>query len=771
MKKILDQQLFLTIKDFFADQADQGVSEPNDLARFLSEIKSQEVFLNEQGVYEESEFLECIDYNFEKTGLYSMFSSSRQEAKKLIQEIFSNQTKFSSDNVEEIEKHIRKYYKERNTDTLMRMGSHILDEEEFTKENFPNASSYILELSSKVEAHKIKEGLGVIYSVVLKDEEKLGQKAIHQGKKEFFNFINECLIGNDEPIFYYNESKNDVDVNLCSHRSVFDAFLRNKNGAYSVLIATNSHDSKVENETAFTQPISALHIVNSIEKNILPLKDKDYSSIENLIALKEAQNENRVYVIKETVSNLMSEYARVKHDKEVNAKLSGAPKGQILVDRENNDTLELLIDDMVFADKPGPKMNPDAHINKKGKKALLSREATVRYIEKLETLIRENGLEQEKLLEENENRDLLVKNNFVDYTSDDTNQFISNNLRLLKHFIPNALKRNTDEPKSFRSLVHLLDNNTDVLIKDLGLSPEKDDYGNLILKENDVKELVNKFEENNLTIRFYGKNQGKNNHAYLSVENQEKVSKEAVCYVMGQYTYLDYLLYGKNGVKMDFEGGCSYIENVLLKNTITETSVKGKNKKEQQVIYHQKINDPEYTKDILKTILNDYVFKANKDDVLQIYDKNNKEDKNLDNITLGYISSTIEAFWSDFSSKINNTMTTKDINRIYFESCGNLGIKVEKSFEDVLKTQIEINNSSKNNKARNPTIIAELKSIQEVFERVKLNDFIVDKEKKEVEKMIKMGIPKESIQELKPDFDFSLIEQEGESKKARQKAR
>ena len=169
--------------------------------------------------------------------------------------------------------------------------------------------------------------------------------------------------------------------------------------------------------------------------------------------------------------------------------------------------------------------------------------------------------------------------------------------------------------------------------------------------------------------------------------------------------------------------------------------------------------------------MNDYVFKANKDDVLQIYDKNNKEDKNLDNITLGYISSTIEAFWSDFSSKINNTMTTKDINRIYFESCGNLGIKVEKSFEDVLKTQIEINNSSKNNKARNPTIIAELKSIQEVFERVKLNDFIVDKEKKEVEKMIKMGIPKESIQELKPDFDFSLIEQEGESKKARQKAR
>ena len=243
MKKILDQQLFLTIKDFFADQADQGVSEPNDLARFLSEIKSQEVFLNEQGVYEESEFLECIDYNFEKTGLYSMFSSSRQEAKKLIQEIFSNQTKFSSDNVEEIEKHIRKYYKERNTDTLMRMGSHILDEEEFTKENFPNASSYILELSSKVEAHKIKEGLGVIYSVVLKDEEKLGQKAIHQGKKEFFNFINECLIGNDEPIFYYNESKNDVDVNLCSHRSVFDAFLRNKNGAYSVLIATNSMEN------------------------------------------------------------------------------------------------------------------------------------------------------------------------------------------------------------------------------------------------------------------------------------------------------------------------------------------------------------------------------------------------------------------------------------------------------------------------------------------------------------------------------------------------
>ena len=771
MKKILDQQLFLTIKDFFTNLSDRESLEPNELAQFLSDIKSQEVFLNEQGVYEESEFLECIDYNFEKTGLYNMFSSSRQEAKRLIREIFSNQTKFSSENVNEIEKHIRKYYKENNTDTLMKMGGNILEEEEFTKDNFPNASNYILELSSKVEAHKIKEGLGVIYSVVLKDDEKLGQKAIHQGKKEFFDFINECLIGNDEPIFYYNESKNDVDVNLCSHRSVFDAFLRNKNGAYSVLIATNSHDSKVENETAFTQPISALHIVNSIEKNILPLREKDYTSIEDLIATKEMQNENRVYVIKETVSNLMTEYARVKHEKEANVKLSGAPKGQVLVNREGNDTLELLIDDMVFADRPGPKMNPDAHINKKGKKALLSREATVRYIEKLETLIKENGLEQEKLLEENENKDLLVKNNFVDYTSDDTNQFISNNLTLLNHFVPASLKATAEKSKSFRSLVHLLDNNTDSLIKDLGLSPEKDQYGNLILKDKDVKDLVEKFEENNLTVRFYGKNQGKNNHAYLSVENQEKVSKEAVCYVMGQYTYLDYLLYGKNGVKMDFEGGCSYIENVLLKNTITETSIKGRNKKEQQVIYHQKINDPDYTKDILKTILNDYVFKANKDDVLKIYDKNNKDDKNLDNVTLGYISSTIEAFWSDFSSKIDNKMTTKDINRVYFESCGNLGIKVEKSFEDVLKTQIEINNSSKNNKARNPTIIAELNSVQEVFERVKLNDFIVDKEKKEVEKMLEMGISKENIQELKPDFDFSLIEQESDLKKARQKVR
>lgn len=234
---------------------------------------------------------------------------------------------------------------------------------------------------------------------------------------------------------------------------------------------------------------------------------------------------------------------------------------------------------------------------------------------------------------------------------------------------------------------------------------------------------------------------------------------------MGQYTYLDYLLAGKNGVKMDFEGGCSYIENVLLKNTITETSVKNKNRKEQQVIYHQKINDPKYTKDILKTILKDYVFHANKEDVLKIYDKNDTSEKNLDNVTLGYISSTIEAFWSDFSNKINNEMTTKDINRVYFESCGNLGVKVNRSFEDVLKEQIEINNSSKNNKARNSTIIAELNSIQEVFERVKLNDFIVDKEKQEVEKMLKMGISKQDIQELKPDFDFSMIDLEGDSKK------
>lgn len=509
MQKIIDQQLFLTIKDFFTNLLDKNEVNPTELAQFLGEIKSQEVFLNEQGVYEESEFLECIDYNFEKTGLYNMFSSNKKEAQKLIREIFSNQTKFSSENVKEIEEHIKKYYKETNVDNLMKMGSQVLDEEEFTRDNFPNASNYILELSSKVEAHKIKEGLGVIYSVVLKDDEKIGQEAISEGKREFFDFVNGCLIGNDEPIFHYNSEKDEVDVNLCSHRSVFDAFLRNQNGAYSVLIATNSHDSKVENETAFTQPLSALHLVNSIEKNLLPLKEKNYSSIDYLIDIKQEQNEKRIFEIDKTVSGLMSEYAKVKYEKELSVKVKGAPKGQISVSGVDNTILELMIDDIIFADKPGPKMNLDAHMKKKGSSFLLSREATNRYMEKIESLIQENGIEQKNLIEENENVDLLVANNIVDFSNLDTNRFISNNLNLLKEFVPESLQTSAKKTKSFRSLVHLLDNNTDELIKGFDISPEKDAYGNLILKDKEVQELIEKFEENDLTIRFYGRNQGK----------------------------------------------------------------------------------------------------------------------------------------------------------------------------------------------------------------------------------------------------------------------
>jgi len=771
MQKIIDQQLFLTIKEFFSNVIDKEDVNPSEMAQFLGDVKSQEIFLNKQGVYEESEFLECIDYNFERTGLYNMFSSSKKEARKLINEIFSNKTKFSSDNVQEIENYIKKYYKNNNVDNLMKMGSQIIEVDEFTQDKFPNASNYILDLSSKVEAHKIKEGLGVIYSVVLKDDEKLGQKAMLKGKSDFFNFVNDCLIGNDEPIFQYSESMDEVNVNLCSHRSVFDAFLRNKNGSYSVLIATNSHDSKVENETAFTQPISALHLVNSIESNLLPLKDGDYSSIKNLIKTKQEQNEIKIFKINEDVSKLITEYARIRQEKELTLKEIGTPKGQVSVEKNNNVALNLIIDDMVYADKPGPKINLNFHIKNKNGKALLSREATNRYMKKIENLIYKNENEQKKLINENENVDVLVSNNFVDYSKLETNKFISNNLKMLKEFIPESLLEQGSKTKSFRSLVHLLDNNTDAIISSFNIDPEKDKFGNLILKSDDVDKLVNEFSENNLTIRFYGKNRGKNNHAYLSNEEQDKVSKEAVCYVMGQYTYLDYLLAGKNGVKMDFEGGCSYIENILLKNTITETTLKSKDKKEQQVIYHQKINDPKYTKDILKNILKDYVFHTEKDEVLSVYDKNSISGKSLDAVTLNYISSVVEAFWSDFSNKINNKMTTKDVNRVYFESCGNLGIKVDRSFEDVLKNQMEINNSSKNNKSRNTTIIANLNSINEIFERVKLNDFITEKEKQEVQKMFKMGLSKKDIETLKPDFDFDLISDDIEGRKTKQKVK
>ena len=282
----------------------------------------------------------------------------------------------------------------------------------------------------------------------------------------------------------------------------------------------------------------------------------------------------------------------------------------------------------------------------------------------------------------------------------------------------------------------------------------------MILTKESTKEITNLFDENNLTVRFYGRNQGKKQHAYLNKENQSNETKEEVSYILGQYTYLDFLMSGKNGVRMDFGAGLDFIESTLLRNTITETKTKGQENK-PQVIFHNRINDPAHTRKIVSNILKDYLFDDNKDSIIQILNKDNKDSNNqVDETTLKYINSIIEGFWVNLSHKIDENMTSKDINSIYFEACGELNIEVKKPLADVINNQMEIQNSPNNNKAKNSTIIAELKYISNTIKMSKISSFIsvkeddiIKKETQEIKKMIQMGISKEQIKELKPEFE------------------
>lgn len=762
MERIFKQQLSLSIREFFINLFENKKIEEvnyNDVRNFINDLKEQEYFLNEQKLYDEDLFLKTILTTFEENNLYKIFSSSKKEANEIITEIFSNKVAIDSKNVNKIENCIKKYYINKNTDALLKAGEDFLGKKSFETKDYNQTSDYILELSQQIEGHKIKEGLGILYSAVLQDKEEFGKKALASGKKEFFDFVNKQIIGANESVFYYDGFKNEVKIELCSQQSVFDAFLRNEEGKYSILIATHSHDTKTENETAFTQPLTALYLVKQIEEKLLAIKDGDYTSIEDDINFIKYANGNRINYIDKEIKDTDELLNLLEQELNSTVRKNNIPKGQIIISTKDNPIFEELAEELSLEDRPGPRFSLKNHTQKIGKnKTLLSKYLSKNYIDFINK--KRLGLYEEKykLQEELLNEQLLVNNNLVDFSNkDNTNDFIGDNLLLLKKFLPKDLKEKAMNLKSFRSLIHLMDNNTNSLVENFNLNIQKDNYGNILLNKENISEINDLFKKYDLTVRFYGRNQGKNNHAFINEEEQKKVSKESVCYVLGQYTYIDYLISGKNGVIMDFDASIEYVENVLLKNTITETNVKLNNEKDIQVIQHQLINDPDYTRKILKNILKDYIFEPDVEKVSEVFNKNGKNNQ-LDEITLSYISSISQGFWSFMSSKIEKDMDLKSINEKYFEFCLNHDIKVKRSLEEIVGEQLEIQNAATNNKAKNPTTIAELKHIKKSIESAKLMDFVKDKEKNEIEKMLKMGLSKESILELKVDLKEKMLD-------------